>query len=283
MKKLITIILTLSMLVLLVVPSFADSKEEAVILEAAKKGTVVYLVADYGYPCITASMYGQEALYESASSQDETYEFMKKLIPDVEDRVDGWDRDDIAKNDPYIGEDGDGIQYIKLGSLVKTRDDMKKLVSTYLTGYSGIIDDENTVERYDNGCIKRLPFIRPIGDDIYKYSGPGNFNQASPFIYFEKFELMSYDGEKATVKAVVKNEVFAIFEEYTIELKKQSGKWKVSGGTLFSDFFEFHGVDFNFAPDTGENFSLVTHTIVIAVSVVLMVLLSKSRRKIDNI
>ena len=41
MKKIVTLALILSMLALLIVPSFADSTEEEKIIEAAQKGVVL--------------------------------------------------------------------------------------------------------------------------------------------------------------------------------------------------------------------------------------------------
>ncbi|MBO5744949.1 MAG: hypothetical protein J6R60_04090 [Clostridia bacterium] len=281
MKKIITLALVLSMLALLIVPSFADSTEEEKIIEAAQKGTVLYELLDYRYPAPLS------VIQNVNHPKDENYDFIYEMVPDINDETEY-----ILSSEEYNPENMFIVptaKYIKMSDSIKSAKDFEKIVSKYLTGYTAIIDDENTVEKDDKGFIIRQPLIRTIDDSVCLHVGAGNFKMTYPYIFFEEFTLESNNGKMATVKAAVNEDFYgddeydgAIpFDYYTIELKKVNGQWKVCGGTLFSDFLvECDEQDYLFTPPTGEDFSLITHTLVIGVCAALMLVLSK-RRKIE--
>ena len=276
MKKIIVLALVLSMLALLIVPSFADSTEEEKIIEAAQKGVV-----------LASLLYGQQVFFDIYAIVDienedaEIYEFMDGLVE--------YDSNDVSIKEyvPYEGEMADPLSsmdnvYAKSGNLIDSLDDLNSLVEKYLLNITVKTDDENTVNLID-GKKSHHPTLRKIDNEIYIHFGFGNFSQAtgSQEIFFEQFEVVSVDGNKALVKAPEKCGCCIELVDHTVELEKVNGQWKVCGGTIFTDeeHGSFHDSDL-FAPRTGEDFSLITHTLVIGVCAALMLVLSK-RRKLE--
>lgn len=275
MKRILTLILATSMLALLIVPSFADTTaEEAEILEAAKKGTVLYDIGT-GNPDMIYYLYFQENF---ESKTDIAYTFMRSIIPAF---------DDFKKYDLGIDND-EGLtpeetdyflmfwaqNYVKLGNAVTSLEDLQSLTTTYLKGYTAKLNDEKTVEKYPGGYPKTPPLIYEINGEPYISVFALGFDLSNPLIRFEDFEVASINGEKATVNAFVYVENI---EKYTIELVKDKDQWKVCGGSLFSDFFVDHGYECYFSPNTGEDFSLATHTVIIAATLSIMLLLTRKR------
>lgn len=276
MKKILTliltIILTLSMMALLVVPSFADSKEEEKILEAAKKGTVIY---HFGIGDLDTLLYIYENKKDFEENTDVAYTFMRSLLPKFEGK--GYY---TPPRDPSKEHTEDCIystyyDYVKLGDGIKKLSDLKKLCNTYLTGFTGVLNDEFSAPKKDCGCFKSAPSILIIDGEAHISTNPLGFDLSMPELNFEDFEVESYDSKKAVVS------VYIPYEEDTFEvdLVKEDGQWKVCGGTLFTEYFPEHGIAYCFVPSTGEDFSVVSYTLVIAASVVLMVLLVKVRKR----
>ena len=81
MKKIIVLALVLSMLALMIVPSFADSTEEEKIIEAAQKGTVLYELLDYHYPAVLS------VIQNVNHHKDENYDFIYEMVPDINDET----------------------------------------------------------------------------------------------------------------------------------------------------------------------------------------------------
>lgn len=284
MKKIIVLALVLSMLTLLIVPSFADSTEEEKILEAAKKGVLLYDLLNEDFHSYPALVYGiiTNANPKLGDVDAEAYSYACELIPNIEGDAIEYDLlpEEIDPNNPFINPTE---VYLKMGDSIKTPEDFKKLVSKYLLGCTALIDDENTVERTVEGYIVRQPLLRSINGSLYISSATAFCFGDPPFVFFDTSTVESNNGKTATVKVeAVKDVMENTYAVYTIDLKKVDGQWKVCGGTLFSSWFiemDLHR-EFLFSPRTGEDFSLITHTLVIGVCAALMLVLSK-RRKLE--
>ena len=153
----------------------------------------------------------------------------------------------------------------------------------YLADFSLTIDDESTVELIDGKYKAHHPVLRTIDGElkINFYNGDLNILEPSRY-YFDEYEVISVDGNKAILKSpqYISDEEKTI--DLTVELEKVNGQWKVCGGTIFTDdeHGSFHDSDL-FAPRTGEDFSLITHTLVIGVCAALMLVLSKRKRTVE--
>ena len=276
MKKIIILALTLLMIFSCIVPSFADTTaEEAEILEAAKKGMVV------------ANLFlNQQMFYDVYQSVDmenedsEIYSFMQKLL-----KYNGSKGIVFTTYTPYEGEmvSDPTLDYFndlqslygKTGELINSLEDAHRLADTYLTAYNLRIDDENTVEIVYGKYKKYNPKFRTINDDFYLCLETGNMSMDVSEIYFDEFEVIKVNENKATINAP--QLIMDKRLDLTIELVKINGQWKVCGGTTFS--YE-HGLFFHnnpFPPNTGEDFSLATHTVIIAATLSIMLLITRKR------
>ena len=149
------------------------------------------------------------------------------------------------------------------------------MCGTYLTGFTGVLNDEFSATKKDCGCFKNAPRILSIDGEAYISTNPLGFDQSMPELNFEDFKVESYDSKKAIVSVYIPYED----DTFEVDLVKEDGHWKVSGGTLFTEYFSMHGIAYCFAPSTGEDFSVVTNTLVISASVVAMVLIVKLRKR----
>ena len=142
-----------------------------------------------------------------------------------------------------------------------------------------------TTERDDEGYIIKYPQFINLGGEVYSRTWRPEFNQSSDLLLFEDFAVVSYDNKKALVSAPIgcaeaKDEDNPHADAYyTIELVNDNGQWKVCGGTLFSEYMDIGGRNYYFSPNTGEDLSLVTHTVIIVATLSLMLVLIKKRKQ----
>ena len=213
MKKIIVLALVLSMLAILIVPSFADSTEEEKIIEAAQKGVV-----------LAGLLYGQQVFFDIYAIVDienedaEIYEFMNGLVENDSNDV------SIKEYVPYEGEMADLLSsmdnvYAKSGDLIDSLDDLNSLVEKYLLNITVKTDDENTVNLID-GKKSHHPTLRKIDNEIYIHFGFGNFSE-SRFKRISKISsLVCEDISKATNNEEYRREYEALLlveDEYLYE------------------------------------------------------------------
>ena len=284
MKKLLVFLLTTLLMLSCIIPSFADTTAgEAEILEAAKKGTVLYCVSTTS----TDNVYLMHQHKSDLTTQNDLgYVFLVSIIPDYSksNTIEYVaDEKDLNPDSPYY-DIRDGVPYVKLGDSIKSTEDIRNLCSTYLYGFTAVIDDMETTERDDKGYLIKFPQFLNIDGEVYSRTWRPEFNQSSDLLLFEDFTVVSYDNKKALVSAPIgcaeaKDEDNPHADAYyTIELVNDNGQWKVCDGTLFSEYMD-SGRNYYFSPNTGEDLSLVTHTVIIVATLSLMLVLIKKRKQ----
>ncbi len=276
------------MISLCILPSFADSEEDK-ILEAAKKGTVLYEIfggSDVSNLYVMRSYrYGTNEYSQFVKTHNDlVHPFIDEmLVPSneitvFEVRSITWPRRE------WLGFET--ICY-KLGPSVQSKDAIIALCSKYLKDFEPAVIQDIDLVKNEEGYYSRLPDLITYEDELYLSTGGERTNLAAPIVFFEGFTVKEYDEKTATVIAPAEEDYCSInapnlskTPEYTIELVKEDGEWKICGGTLFSEFYVEHlFLSYKFSPEMGEDFSLITHTLLISASAVLMAVLVKGRKR----
>ncbi len=293
MKKILILVLTILMISLCILPSFADSEEDK-ILEAAKKGTVLYFIVTCSSEPIEHIYAEKEDLH---TDPDVAYKFMLSIIPEMSNFkiIDRSPFIEILEKEGITGEERteyllvfSNINYVKLGETANSVEKIQELCSKYLKGYkyAAYIDDENTAEKYPNGLYKHSPLLYNFDGQPYIRTVKDGFFAEFVNTRLEDFKVLSYD--KKSAKVCYETSIFDLDapnwqrdEVYYIDLVKEDGDWKVCGGTLFSDYLgsDVFGYSYGFSPEMGEDFSLITHTLLISASAVLMAVLVRGRKR----